>query len=168
MNTHKILTILTLLISMTFACTLSNISVEPGVSQFYTAGFTIQLSNVTSADWQKDIDIYVLRTEDNIPIGDIYQYPDQKVKYSIPDNGEIVNGFFYVSSNLQLDKTYIFWVQACNSQLQQNFTVVNQMGIGDQVGNSIIWFKNNIFVIFIAIIIIVLLILVFRPLIPGR
>jgi len=166
MNAQKLLFILTLLLATPFACTLSNVSVEPGVSQFYTAGFQIQLTNVTSADWKKDIDIYVLRTEDNIPIGDIYQYPDQKIKFSIPDNGDIINGFFYVSSNYQLDKTYIFWVQACGSQMQQNFTVINQMGIGDQVGNMIIWFKSNVFVMLIAIIVIVLVIMILRPLLP--
>jgi len=161
----KTLIALTLLAITAFGCTLVNVSVEPAVTQFYTAGFQIQFANVTSVDWKKDIDIFILRSEDYIPIQDIYQYPEFKSKFTIPDNGNMTNGFFYIGGQYQLGKQYVFWVQACDSQQQANFEVVNQYGIGDQVGNAITWFKNNILSIFIGIIVLVLIILIIRPLI---
>jgi hypothetical protein len=161
----KIPLMLITLLSLSFACTLVNISVEPAVTQFYTAGFSITLADINSTNWKKDIDIFVLRGEDYIPIQEIYKDSNSQEHFSIPDNGNMTNGFFYVGNNFQLGKQYVFWVQACGTQQQADFEVVNQYGIGDQVGTLVMWLKNNILAIFIGIIILVLLILIMRPLI---
>jgi len=127
------------------ACQIDSFSVESGVTQYYTAGFNIQYSNVTSADWGKDVDIFVLRSEDNIPIEEIYKDAKNGIKFSIPDNGNATNGFFYIGPKYVINKEYVLWVQACGDQKSATFKVVNQYGIGDMVGNVIIWFRDNIF-----------------------
>ena len=165
MNISKALICAMMLATTASACTLVNISVEPAVTQFYSAGFQIHFTSVTSSDWKNEIDVFILRSEDNMPIEELYQYPNENIKYSIPDNGNVTTGFFYVNQNYVVGKEYIFWVQACQSQQQQTFVVSNQYGWGDQAGSFIQLIKNNIFYLLMAIVIVVLIVVVARPLI---
>jgi hypothetical protein len=142
-------TLFLLFLATPLACTLSNVSVEPAATQFYTAGFNVQLDNVTSADWGKSINIFILRSTDSIPIQEI-KYSDN-TQYTIPDNGNVVNGFFYVGPNLLLTNSYIFWVQTCGENMSTTFTVANQYTLIDQLGNFIIWFKDNMFAIIVGL-----------------
>lgn len=165
MKMMKIAAAVLMMLAIALPCTLVNVSVEPAVTQFYTAGFTITFADINTSNYQKDIDIFVLRSEDSIPIKEIYQDANSQQQFVIPDTGNTTSGFFYVDQNLVLGKSYLLWVQTCGGSMSAPFEVVNQYTLADQVGSVIVWLKNNIFILIIVTLIFALAVLIARPII---
>jgi len=151
MKIAKITIVLLMMVAIALPCALTNVTMEPAVTQYYSAGFQIEFSNINSSNWGNEIDMFVLRAEDNIPIEEVYQDSANQVKYTIPDSGTYTTGLFSIGTKYVVGKSYILWVQACGGNVTVPFMVANQYGIADWLSGIMIWFVDNIFYIIIGL-----------------